>query len=108
MNTESSYELRFRLCRDQGHGAGPASGRTIERFLRGKSGIPEDRTFYSSSYFGMVICTLDNGWRSLAAAFLIAVVWRLVIYNNLLHLVHGKNAGIRGRLKVTGDPRQNI
>ena len=56
---ESSYELRFRFAGSQG--MEPAQLRAdIEQFFA-EMGIPEDHTFYSSSYFGMVDLYLGNG-----------------------------------------------
>ena len=104
VNTESSYELRFRFAGSQG--MEPDQLRAdIERFFA-EMGIPEDRTFYSSSYFGMVDLYLGNGMEVYAAALLIAVVCAIVIYNIFYISVMGKMREY-GRLKVLGTtPRQ--
>ena len=62
-------------------------------------GIPEDRTFYSSSYFGMVDLYLGNGMEVYAAALLIAVVCAIVVYNIFYISVMGKMREY-GRLKI--------
>ncbi len=104
VNAESSYELRFRFAESKG--MEPAQLRAdIEQFFT-EMGIPEDRTFYSSSYFGMVDLYLGNGMEVYAAAFLIAVVCAIVIYNIFYISVMGKMREY-GRLKVLGTtPRQ--
>ena len=104
VNTESSYELRFRFAGSQG--MEPDQLRAdIERFFA-EMGIPEDRTFYSSNYFGMVDLYLGNGMEVYAAALLIAVVCAIVIYNIFYISVMGKMREY-GRLKVLGTtPRQ--
>jgi putative ABC transport system permease protein len=101
---ESSYELRFRFAGSQG--MEPAQLRAdIEQFFA-EMGIPEDHTFYSSSYFGMVDLYLGNGMEVYAAAVLIAVVCAIVIYNIFYISVMGKMREY-GRLKVLGTtPRQ--
>ncbi len=104
VNAESSYELRFRFAGSQG--MEPAQLRAdIEQFFA-EMGIPEDRTFYSSSYFGMVDLYLGNGMEVYAAALLIAVVCAIVIYNIFYISVMGKMREY-GRLKVLGTtPKQ--
>ena len=68
---ESPYELRFRFAGSQG--MEPVQLRAdIEDFFS-KMGISEDRTFYSSNYFGMVDLYLGNGMEVYVAAALIAV-----------------------------------
>ena len=101
---ESPYELRFRFAGSQG--MEPAQLRAdIERFFV-EMGIPEDRTFYSSNYFGMVDLYLGNGMEVYAAALLIAVVCAIVIYNIFYISVMGKLREY-GRLKVLGTtPKQ--
>ena len=101
---ESPYELRFRFAGSQG--MEPAQLRAdIERFFI-EMGIPEDRTFYSSNYFGMVDLYLGNGMEVYAAALLIAVVCAIVIYNIFYISVMGKMREY-GRLKVLGTtPKQ--
>ena len=101
---ESPYELRFRFAGSQG--MEPAQLRAdIERFFV-EMGIPEDRTFYSSNYFGMVDLYLGNGMEVYAAALLIAVVCAIVIYNIFYISVMGKMREY-GRLKVLGTtPKQ--
>ena len=101
---ESPYELRFRFAGSQG--MEPAQLRAdIEQFFA-EMGIPEDQTFYSSSYFGMVDLYLGNGMEVYAAALLIAVVCAIVIYNIFYISVMGKMREY-GRLKVLGTtPRQ--
>ena len=101
---ESPYELRFRFAGSQG--MEPTRLRAdIEQFFA-EMGIPEDRTFYSSSYFGMVDLYLGNGMEVYAAAVLIAVVCAIVIYNIFYISVMGKMREY-GRLKVLGTtPRQ--
>jgi putative ABC transport system permease protein len=101
---ESPYELRFRFAGSQG--MEPDQLRAdIEQFFA-ETGIPEDRTFYSSNYFGMVDLYLGNGMEVYAAALLIAVVCAIVIYNIFYISVMGKMREY-GRLKVLGTtPKQ--
>ena len=101
---DAPYELRFRFAGSQG--MEPDQLRAdIERFFA-EMGIPEDRTFYSSSYFGMVDLYLGNGMEVYAAALLIAVVCAIVIYNIFYISVMGKMREY-GRLKVLGTtPKQ--
>ncbi|MCI8716506.1 MAG: ABC transporter permease [Oscillospiraceae bacterium] len=101
---ESPYELRFRFAGSQG--MEPAQLRAdIERFFI-EMDIPEDRTFYSSNYFGMVDLYLGNGMEVYVAALLIAVVCAIVIYNIFYISVMGKMREY-GRLKVLGTtPKQ--
>ena len=104
VNAESSYELRFRFAGSQG--MEPARLRAdIEQFFV-EMGIPEERTFYSSSYFGMMDLYLGNGMEVYVAALLIAIVCAIVIYNIFYISVMGKMREY-GRLKVLGTtPRQ--
>ena len=98
-------ELRFRFAGSQG--MEPARLRAdIERFFS-EMGIPEDRTFYSSNYFGMVDLYLGNGMEVYAAAFLIAVVCAIVIYNIFYISVMGKMREY-GRLKVLGTTQKQL
>jgi ABC-type antimicrobial peptide transport system permease subunit len=101
---ESPYELRFRFAGSQG--MEPAQLRAdIEQFFA-EMGIPEDRTFYSSSYFGMVDLYLGNGMEVYVLAVLIAIICAIVIYNIFYISVMGKMREY-GRLKVLGTtPRQ--
>ncbi len=98
------YELRFRFAGSQG--MEPARLRAdIEQFFS-EMGIPQDRIFYSSGYFGMVDLYLGNGMEVYAAALLIAVVCAIVIYNIFYISVMGKMREY-GRLKVLGTtPKQ--
>ena len=98
------YELRFSFAGSQG--MEPARLRAdIEQFFS-EMGIPQDRTFYSSGYFGMVDLYLGNGMEVYAAALLIAVVCAIVIYNIFYISVMGKMREY-GRLKVLGTtPKQ--
>ena len=101
---ESPYELRFRFAGSQGMESARLRA-DIEQFFA-EMGIPEDQTFYSSSYFGMVDLYLGNGMEVYAAALLIAVVCAIVIYNIFYISVMGKMREY-GRLKVLGTtPRQ--
>ena len=98
-------ELRFRFAGSQG--MEPARLRAdIERFFS-KMGIPEDRTFYSSNYFGMVDLYLGNGMEVYAAALLIAMVCAIVIYNIFYISVMGKMREY-GRLKVLGTTQKQL
>ena len=101
---DAPYELRFRFAGSQG--MEPDQLRAdIERFFA-EMGIPEDRTFYSSSYFGMVDLYLGYGMEVYVAALLIAVVCAIVIYNIFYISVMGKMREY-GRLKVLGTtPKQ--
>ena len=101
---ESPYELRFRFAGSQG--MEPAQLRAdIEQFFA-EMGIPEDRTFYSSSYFGMVDLYLGNGMEIYVLAVLIAIICAIVIYNIFYISVMGKMREY-GRLKVLGTtPKQ--
>ena len=101
---ESPYELRFRFAGSQGMESARLRA-DIEQFFA-EMGIPEDQTFYSSSYFGMVDLYLGNGMEVYAAALLIAVVCAIVIYNIFYISVMGKMREY-GRLKVLGTtPKQ--
>ena len=104
VNVESSYELRFRFAGSKG--MEPDQLRAdIEQFFT-EMGIPEDRTFYSSSYFGMVDLYLGNGMEVYVLAVLIAIICAIVIYNIFYISVMGKMREY-GRLKVLGTtPRQ--
>ena len=98
------YELRFRFAGSQGMEPNQLRA-DIEQFFV-EMGIPEDRTFYSSSYFGMVDLYLGNGMEVYVAAALIAIVCAIVIYNIFYISVMGKMREY-GRLKVLGTtPRQ--
>ena len=101
---KASYELRFRFAGSQG--MEPDWLRAdIEQFFA-EMGVPEDRTFYSSNYFGMVDLYLGNGMEVYAAAVLIALVCAIVIYNIFYISVMGKLREY-GRLKVLGTtPKQ--
>lgn len=93
------YELRFRFAGSQG--MEPAKLRTdIERFFA-EAGIPADRTFYSSNYFGMVELYLGSGMEIYALSIVIAAVCAIVIYNIFYISVMGKMREY-GRLKVLG------
>ena len=93
------YELRFRFAESQGKE--PAQLRIdIERFFAGM-GIPEDRTFYSSNYFGMLDLYLGTGMEIYVLLVLIAVICAIVIYNIFYISVMGKMREY-GRLKVLG------
>ena len=101
---KAPYDLRFRFAGSQG--MEPEQLRMdIEAFFR-EMGIPEDRTFYSSSYFGMVDLYLGNGMEIYALSILIAVICAIVIYNIFYISVMGKMREY-GRLKVLGTtPKQ--
>ncbi len=93
------YELRFRFAGSQI--MEPAKLRTdIERFFA-EMDIPADRTFYSSSYFGMVDLYLGSGMEIYMLSILIAVICAIVIYNIFYISVMGKMREY-GRLKVLG------
>ena len=98
------YELRFRFIgSDLMEPAGLRAD--IERFFA-KMGIPADRTFYSSSYFGMVDLYLGSGTEIYVLSVLIAVICSIVIYNIFYISVMGKMREY-GRLKVLGTtPKQ--
>lgn len=98
------YELRFRFIgSDLMEPAGLRAD--IERFFA-KMGIPADRTFYSSSYFGMVDLYLGSGTEIYVLSVLIAVICAIVIYNIFYISVMGKMREY-GRLKVLGTtPKQ--
>ncbi len=72
----------------------------IERFFA-EMDIPADRTFYSSSYFGMVDLYLGSGMEIYVLSVLIAVICAIVIYNIFYISVMGKMREY-GRLKVLG------
>ena len=96
---QAPYELRFRFAGSQG--MEPEQLRMdMEAFFR-EMGIPEDRTFYSSSYFGMLDLYLGNGMEIYALSILIAVICAIVIYNIFYISVMGKMREY-GRLKVLG------
>ena len=101
---KAPYDLRFRFAGSQG--MEPEQLRMdIEAFFR-EMGIPEDRTFYSSSYFGMLDLYLGNGMEIYALSILIAVICAIVIYNIFYISVMGKMREY-GRLKVLGTtPKQ--
>ncbi len=98
------YELRFRFA--GGQGMEPAQLRiAIERFFA-EMGIPKERTFYSSSYFGMLDLYLGNGMEVYVLSIFIAVICAIVIYNIFYISVMGKMREY-GRLKVLGaTPKQ--
>ena len=98
------YELRFRFAGSQK--MEPEKLRTdIEGFFA-EMGIPADRTFYSSNYFGMVDLYLGNGMEIYILSVLIAVICASVIYNIFYISVMGKMREY-GRLKVLGTtPKQ--
>lgn len=101
---EASYELRFRFAGSQGMELAQLQT-DIERFFA-EMGIPEDQTFYSSNYFGMVDIYLGNGIEIYVMAVLIAVICSIVIYNIFYISVMGKMREY-GRLKVLGTtPKQ--
>ena len=101
---KAPYDLRFRFAGSQG--MEPEQLRMdIEAFFR-EMGIPEDRTFYSSSYFGMLDLYLGSGMEIYALSILIAVICAIVIYNIFYISVMGKMREY-GRLKVLGTtPKQ--
>ena len=93
------YELYFRFAGSQV--MEPAGLRMdIERFFA-EMDIPADRTFYSSSYFGMVDLYLGSGMEIYVLSVLIAVICAIVIYNIFYISVVGKMREY-GRLKVLG------
>ena len=96
---KAPYDLRFRFAGSQG--MEPEQLRMdIEAFFR-EMGIPEDRTFYSSNYFGMLDLYLGNGMEIYGLSILIAVICAIVIYNIFYISVMGKMREY-GRLKVLG------
>ena len=99
------YELRFRF---EGSQVMEPEGlrADIERFFT-EMGIPADRTFYSSSYFGMVDLYLGNGMEIYVLSVLIAVICAIVIYNIFYISVVGKMREY-GRLKVLGTTPQQL
>lgn len=99
------YELRFRF---EGRQVMEPEGlrADIERFFT-EMGIPADRTFYSSSYFGMVDLYLGNGMEIYVLSVLIAVICAIVIYNIFYISVMGKMREY-GRLKVLGTTPQQL
>lgn len=102
---KTPYELRFRFEGSQV--MEPESLRAdIERFFA-EMGIPADRTFYSSSYFGMVDIYLGNGMEIYVLSVLIAVICAIVIYNIFYISVMGKMREY-GRLKVLGTTPQQL
>ena len=78
----------------------------IERFFT-EMGIPADRTFYSSNYFGMMDLYLGSGMEIYALSVLIAVICAIVIYNIFYISVMGKMREY-GRLKVLGTTPQQL
>ncbi len=98
------YELYFRFAGSQAMELEKL--RTdIEKFFV-EMGIPENRTFYSSNYFGMVDFYLGSGMQMYALSVLIAVICAIVIYNIFYISVTGKMQEY-GRLKVLGTtPKQ--
>lgn len=102
---KTPYELRFRFEGSQV--MEPESLRAdIERFFA-EMGIPADRTFYSSNYFGMVDIYLGNGIEIYVLSVLIAVICAIVIYNIFYISVMGKMREY-GRLKVLGTTPQQL
>ena len=102
---EAPYDLWFRFGGSQG--MEPAELRTdIERFFA-ETGIPEDQTFYSSSYFGMLDLYLGSGMEIYILSVLIAVICAIVIYNIFYISVIGKMREY-GRLKVLGTTRAQL
>ena len=102
---QAPYELRFRFEGSQV--MEPERLRTdIERFFT-EMGIPADRTFYSSNYFGMMDLYLGSGMEIYALSVLIAVICAIVIYNIFYISVMGKMREY-GRLKVLGTTPQQL
>ncbi len=98
------YELRFRFAGSREMETAKLRA-DIERFFA-EMGIPEDRTFYSSNYFGMVDLYLGSGMEIYVLSVLIAVICAIVIYNIFYISVMGKMREY-GRLKVLGTtPKQ--
>ena len=96
---KAPYDLRFRFAGSEAMEAEQLR-MDIEAFFR-EMGIPEDKTFYSSSYFGMLDLYLGNGMEIYALSILIAVICAIVIYNIFYISVMGKMREY-GRLKVLG------
>ena len=102
---QTPYELRFRFEGSQV--MEPERLRAdIERFFS-EMEIPADRTFYSSSYFGMVDLYLGSGMEIYVLSVLIAVICAIVIYNIFYISVMGKMREY-GRLKVLGTTPQQL
>ena len=102
---KAPYDLRF--CFAGSQGMEPDQLRMeIEAFFRGM-GIPEDRTFYSSSYFGMLDLYLGSGMEIYALSILIAAICAIVIYNIFYISVMGKMREY-GRLKVLGTTSKQL
>ena len=102
---QTPYELRFRF---EGSQVMEPEGlrADIERFFT-EMGIPADRTFYSSSYFGMVDLYLGNGMEIYALSVLIAVICAIVIYN-IFYISVMEKMREYGRLKVLGTTPQQL
>lgn len=86
------YELYFRFAKNQMTDVEQLR-LDIEAFFE-EMGIPADRTFYSSNYFGMVELYLGNDMEIYLLAVFIALICAIVIYKYLLYLGYGKTAGI--------------
>ncbi len=99
------YELYFRFAKNQMTDVEQLR-LDIEAFFE-EMGIPADRTFYSSNYFGMVELYLGNDMEIYLLAIFIALICAIVIYNIFYISVMGKLREY-GRLKVLGTTSRQL
>jgi putative ABC transport system permease protein len=99
------YELRFRFAGSQDMESTQLR-MDIEKFFI-EMGIPQEQTFYSSNYFGMLDIYLGNGMEIYTLSVLIAVICAIVIYNIFYISVMGKMREY-GRLKVLGTTTKQL
>lgn len=99
------YELYFRFAKNQMTDVEQLR-LDIEAFFE-EMGIPADRTFYSSNYFGMVELYLGNDMEIYLLAVFIALICAIVIYNIFYISVMGKLREY-GRLKVLGTTSRQL
>lgn len=101
---EKPFDIRFRLAGD--YAGQPEQLRAdIQAFFQ-EMGIPEEETFFSSTYFDLSDFYMGSDMPVYAVAVLIAVACAAVIYNIFYISVMGKLREY-GRLKVIGTtPRQ--
>lgn len=99
------YELYFRFAKSQMTDVEQLR-LDIEAFFE-EMGIPADRTFYSSNYFGMVELYLGNDMEIYLLAVFIALICAIVIYNIFYISVMGKLREY-GRLKVLGTTSRQL
>lgn len=101
---EKPFDIRFRLAGDY-TGQPEQLREDIQAFFQ-EMGVPEEETFFSSTYFDLSSFYMGSDMPVYAVAVLIAIACSAVIYNIFYISVMGKLREY-GRLKVIGTtPRQ--